>query len=677
MSRVVIGSAAYKITADTSGLTEGVKITRREINQANRILEQTKPAAEKLEESMALLEKAFNAGSISSEKYNKAIEALSQQKEMLSGEAKEVARLLEETKPAAQKLEESMSLLEKAFNAGSISAENYNQAMETLAERKKNLSAEGREVARILEATKPATDKLQESMSLLQKAFNAGTVNATDYNRAMAALAHQKNMLSAEGREVARILEATIPATQKLEEQMRLLEDAFKAGTISAQSYNQAMTSLHQQKNMLAANTSQVAQALKTLPLPDVAKQAIDAAANVKQLGEALKTLMASPQVIAMVAAVTALTVAYRLLTDQIKKAKEEQEKLLSQQEQVARAAARSAAAGTATELAMIKQINDERRQETELLKLREKVLGQTSELGAKALQIESDIKRIRLELIEEEKAGSFVDEEKIKKLKEQLRTAEEQLGTNEETRRLLRDQLAEIERITSEEGKAQRKREENLQWLNNFYNTINSLDEEIIRLKDVAAGKDAEREKMLREGNDTAKAWLKSRWEEIDALNAQIEAQRQAEKEREAAAKKQIDDIKAAISEHEKLTEEMQKQAEAIKDAQDPSRALGRRLGDLEQMGMQGMLSPEEVAAAIAEAVGQHLDAMERDKQSVQMIDRNTMAHIQFEQKMQTEDEKREKKSLQIQEKQAEILGNIERTNQATADALAALDLV
>jgi hypothetical protein len=93
--------------------------------------------------------------------------------------------------------------------------------------------------------------------------------------------------------------------------------------------------------------------------------------------------------------------------------------------------------------------------------------------------------------------------------------------------------------------------------------------------------------------------------------------------------------------------------------------------------MGLQGMLSPEEVAAAIAEAVGQHLDAMERDKQSVQMIDRNTMAHIQFEQKMQTEAEKREKKSMQIQEKQAEILGNIERTNQATADALAALDLV
>jgi hypothetical protein len=468
-----------------------------------------------------------------------------------------------------------------------------------------------------------------------------------------------------------RILEQTKPAAQKLEESMALLEKAFNAGTISAEKYNQALATLHQQKNMLAANTSQVAQALKKLPLPDVAKQAIDAAANVKQLGEALKTLMASPQVLAMVAAVGALTVAYRFLQAEIEKAKKAQEELLEQRERVAAAAARTATTGTEQELNLIKQINEERRRDQELLLLRDQIQSKINEQAKEALVIQDEIARLEEEIL----MGGLTW--KVNELKEQLRTAQERLATNEQTRDLLRSQTEEIDRLVSEEGKAQQTREDRLRRLNKFYDDRKSLDEELIRLQDIAAGKDAERERMMRGMNDIGQKELQQRFDQIDALNAQIEAQRQAEKEREEAARKQIDDIKDAIREHEKLTEEMQKQAEAIKDAQDPSRALGRRLGDLEQMGLQGMLSPEEVAAAIAEAVGQHLDAMERDKQSVQMIDRNTMAHIQFEQKMQTEAEKREKKSLQIQEKQAEILGNIERTNQATADALAALDLV
>jgi hypothetical protein len=467
-----------------------------------------------------------------------------------------------------------------------------------------------------------------------------------------------------------RILEQTKPAAQKLEESMALLEKAFNAGTISAEKYNQALATLHQQKNMLAANTSQVAQALKELPLPDVAKQAIDAAANVKQLGEAFKTLMASPQVLAMVAAVGALTVAYRFFQAEIERARKAQEQLRSQQEQMAGAAARTATEGSRQELDLIKQIADERRRETEAIELSSKLRKEQDRLTQEAFETQEKI----AELEEKIRIGGFLVD---RPLKEQLRAQQEALATNEKTRDILRGQLSEIENITSEEGKAQRKREDSLRRLNRFYDDQKSLEEEIQRLKDVAAGKDAERAKMMRGMNDTARGLLQVQFDQIDALNKEIEAQRKAEKEREAAAKKQIDDIKDAIREQEKLTEEMQKQAEAIKDAQDPSRALGRRLGDLEQMGLQGMLSPEEVAAAIAEAVGQQLDAMERDKQSVQMIDRNTMAHIQFEQKMQTEAEKREKKSMQIQEKQAEILGNIERTNQATADALAALDLV
>jgi hypothetical protein len=467
-----------------------------------------------------------------------------------------------------------------------------------------------------------------------------------------------------------RILEQTKPAAQKLEESMALLEKAFNAGTISAEKYNQALASLHQQKNMLAANTSQVAQALKKLPLPDVAKQAIDAAANVKQLGAAFKTLMASPQVLAMVAAVGALTVAYRFLQAEIERARKAQEQLRSQQEQMAGAAARTATEGSRQELDLIKQIADERRRETEAIEVSNRLRKEQDRLTQEAFETQEKI----AELEEKIRIGGFLVD---RPLKEQLRAQQEALATNEKTRDILRGQLAEIENITSEEGKAQRQREAAIQRSNQYEQDMLKLREEILRTNAEIVGLDYERQKMLEGLNWQQQQEMEFAFEAVDAIKQQLEEQRKAEKEREAAAKKQIDDIKDAIREQEKLTEEMQKQAEAIRDVQDPSRALGRRLGDLEQMGLQGMLSPEEVAAAIAEAVGQHLDAMERDKQSVQMIDRNTMAHIQFEQKMQTESEKREKKSLQIQEKQAEILGNIERTNQATADALAALDLV
>ncbi len=471
-----------------------------------------------------------------------------------------------------------------------------------------------------------------------------------------------------------RILEQTKPAAQKLEESMALLEKAFNAGTISAEKYNQALATLHQQKNMLAANTSQVAQALKNLPLPDVAKQAIDAAANVKQLGEALKTLMASPQVIAMVAAVAALTAAYRLLTDQINKAREAREKLDSQKLSAAAAAARTTTSLVQTELELIQQIGNESRKREAAEKLLLDIGEKRTEQARRAIILEEEVRQKTQEVFKAVLTGNV---SLVAEKQSELRATISQLDAANATVDAYKAQEDQLKSMTETIDEQTKKRMSEIERTNQFEQDMLKVKEERHRIYADILGDDYERSKMLEGLNDQQRKELFWALERRDAAKQQLEARRQAEKEREAAAKKQIDDIKEAIREQEKLTEEMQKQAEAIRDVQDPSRVLGRRLSDLEQMGMQGMLSPEEVAAAIAEAVGQHLDAMERDKQSVQMIDRNTMAHIQFEQKMQTEAQKREKKSLQIQEKQAEILGNIERTNQATADALAALDLV
>jgi colicin import membrane protein len=471
-----------------------------------------------------------------------------------------------------------------------------------------------------------------------------------------------------------RILEQTKPAAQKLEESMALLEKAFNAGTISAEKYNQALATLHQQKNMLAANTSQVAQALKKLPLPDVAKQAIDAAANVKQLGEAFKTLMASPQVLGMIAAVTALTVAYKVLTDQIDKARQAREKLEDEKRSAAEAAARTATSGLQQELELIQLITGEARRR----QAAEQLLQDVQTARAKANEEAETKEQRRREVLQEMLAAiEQQDKKRAAALQEQANNLKDQRDAARATVDELKKQEAVLAEMAKKEDEQAAKRRKDIERTNQYEQDMLKLREEILRTNAEIVGLDYERQKMLEGLNWQQQRDMELAFEAVDAIKQELEEKRKAEKEREAAAKKQIDDIKEAIREQEKLTEEMQKQAEAIRDVQDPSRVLRRRLSDLEQMGLQGMLSPEEVAAAIAEAVGQHLEAMERDKQSVQMIDRNTMAHIQFEQKMQTEAEKREKKSLQIQEKQAEILGNIERTNQATADALAALDLV
>ena len=69
---MAISTLAYKITADTSSLTSGVQATRRELNLAKRVMQETEDPAERLERALAGVEAIHKKGLISAQQFAKA-----------------------------------------------------------------------------------------------------------------------------------------------------------------------------------------------------------------------------------------------------------------------------------------------------------------------------------------------------------------------------------------------------------------------------------------------------------------------------------------------------------------------------------------------------------------------------------------------------------------------------
>jgi hypothetical protein len=472
-----------------------------------------------------------------------------------------------------------------------------------------------------------------------------------------------------------RILEQTKPAAQKLEEQMQLLEKAFNAGSISADRYNQSMATLAQRKNMLATQTGQLASALRQLPLGDTANQALNLASQLQAAAMAGKAFMASVGGFATLGA----GLAFAGIIAIIEQAKRHAEEMQNIEDARARAnisaeekLAKSARKRFDQDLKMLAMINDEQQKINHLNEMAANLENEATrgvERRHKLVAEEAAVKARIREISELEAASQGNLPQQLATERMQLRTRLK--GIKEETEQIdatnkeLEKQKEILEDLQEVDEERQKKTKE-IERQNQFLRDQSTLQEQLARLEAEAAGVDLDRQRSLEGLTDERRA-------ELQALYDQIDAQTELNRKH----KEMVDGIKDSIKEHEKTTEEMQKQAEAIKDRLDPTREFERRMAGIEQMGMQGMLSPDEVAAAIAEAVSDHLRTMERDKQSAQMIDRNTMAHIQFIQKMETEAEKRDKQRLAIEQRQTEILGNIAASNQAQADALAGLGLL
>jgi hypothetical protein len=466
-----------------------------------------------------------------------------------------------------------------------------------------------------------------------------------------------------------RILEQTKPAAQKLEEQMQLLEKAFNAGSISADRYNQSMATLAQRKNMLMQQTGQLANALRQLPLGDTANQALNLASQLQAAAISGKAFMAGVGAFSTVGIGVAAAALFGIINQAQKMQQRADEAAQARANLKIRAEEKLAASARKRfdqELALMNTINDEAQRQAQLAEMqtdidanRMRLVGEHVKLVKERAEVEKKLEDMRMQ------DPSLVDVGEMMRLEARLKAIEGEqkaiAGANQEL-----DDQREILKELTEIDEEREKKVKAIERQNQFLRDQAALQEQLARLEAESAGVDLDRQRSLEGLSDERRA-------ELQALYDQIDAQTELNRKN----KEMVDGIRDSIKEHEKTTEEMQKQAEAIKDRLDPTREFERRMAGIEQMGMQGMLSPDEVAAAIAEAVSDHLSTMERDKQSAQMIEQGTMAHIQFIQKMETESEKRDKQRLAIEQRQTEILGNIAASNQAQAEALAGLGLL
>lgn len=141
-----LNALVMKISADTSGLAAGVKLTRSEIGRLNRIQQMAKTDADRLRESTETLQKAHAAGAINAVQLAKSVDAINKRyatntkaTDKNAEAIKRAQALVKSTVPAIDSLKAQFRDLMVAERAGKISTEEFARAKQHLIEKTKAL----------------------------------------------------------------------------------------------------------------------------------------------------------------------------------------------------------------------------------------------------------------------------------------------------------------------------------------------------------------------------------------------------------------------------------------------------------------------------------------------------------------------------------------------------------
>ncbi len=143
-----LNALVMKISADTSGLSAGVKLTRSEIGRLNRIQQMAKTNADRLRESTDTLQKAHASGAINAEQLQKSVDAITkrygtntQATDKNTEAIKRAQAMVQRTVPAVDALKAQFRDLIIAERAGAISSEDFARAKQSLTEKMKAVKA--------------------------------------------------------------------------------------------------------------------------------------------------------------------------------------------------------------------------------------------------------------------------------------------------------------------------------------------------------------------------------------------------------------------------------------------------------------------------------------------------------------------------------------------------------
>ncbi|WP_430453807.1 hypothetical protein [Rhodopirellula europaea] len=206
-----LNALVMKISADTSGLAEGVRLTRSEISRLNRIQQMAKTDSDKLQQATETLQKGFAAGAIDAERLQKGLDEVRKRYGSTSQAARDHAAAVERglavvrrTTPAIEGIKDQFRDLMAAQKAGKITADEYARSKAALVEQTKKLKAaefaqtdEGKKLAeqqrqaeqqtrrvrQQIEASIAPADRLERQIQELNQEYRRGNVSAADYAR--------------------------------------------------------------------------------------------------------------------------------------------------------------------------------------------------------------------------------------------------------------------------------------------------------------------------------------------------------------------------------------------------------------------------------------------------------------------------------------------------------------
>ena len=206
-----LNALVMKISADTSGLSEGVRLTRSEISRLNRIQQMARTDSEKLQQATETLQKGFASGAIDAEKLQKGLDEVRKRYGTVSQATKDHAAAVERglavvrrTTPAIEGIKDQFRDLMAAQKAGKITADEYARSKAALVEQTKKLKAaefaqtdEGKKLAeqqrqaeqqtrrvrQAIEASISPADRLERQIEELNQEYRRGNVSSADYAR--------------------------------------------------------------------------------------------------------------------------------------------------------------------------------------------------------------------------------------------------------------------------------------------------------------------------------------------------------------------------------------------------------------------------------------------------------------------------------------------------------------
>jgi hypothetical protein len=190
MSRTQIGNLNYSIKADTSQLNEAATLTRQQMRDVRRVMEETKDPAHRLQEQIDRLTTIFNLGAITAEQYEAAVanvharspeglekaRRLKEEEDRHNDTLREAKRLMQEVETEEEQRARRLDHLNDLLRRGYLTQDAYNRQLDRI--RQPNLMGGLRDAARDLSSSMPGVSQATSAFAAAGGGVAAGALAA-------------------------------------------------------------------------------------------------------------------------------------------------------------------------------------------------------------------------------------------------------------------------------------------------------------------------------------------------------------------------------------------------------------------------------------------------------------------------------------------------------------------